>query len=259
MQIQPKWKQSLAAVLGAGAMLVVTSVGAAEPDPPHHLLLAEEVAETIVPSANSYNSPAKVTWAGENGLEHSTVRAKCASFVTQVLKKAYGVDLEPWFGSSSPNSTCYHDTIEVEDGFTLIEDVKDVRPGDIVAIRYDDAGCKILSCGSHIGCSSSGHTMLVESIPTPRAATAPEIPGTKQYTLAVVDVTSAPHGPSDSRWQANPDESHDQGVGTGEVRLYVDADDPDRSIVGYTWSTSKSSEYHPQSQRDLVIGRYVGP
>lgn len=237
-----------------GALLAGTTATAA--GPPEHLTLAEAVADTITPSANGYGSPAKVTWFGENGLWSSTVRATCSSFLTVVLERAYAVDFEAWFGTDSPNSACYHDMIEAEHGFVRIESIADVRAGHVAAIRYDDAGCDVLSCDSHTGCASTGHTMLVAATPTPRASTPPWIIGTKQYTLKVLDVTASAHGPGDTRWHANPDSSNDTGVGTGTMRLYVDADDPDHPIIGYTWSTAASSEFHPQSERDLVIGDY---
>jgi hypothetical protein len=63
----------------------------------------------------------------------------------------------------------YHDAIEVEDGFDLIESIHDVQPGDIVAIRYDDAGCSELTCGGFTGCTTTGHVAIVAAAPARRS------------------------------------------------------------------------------------------
>lgn len=238
-------------------LMAVALVGTtAAASPPEHLTLAFAVVETIKPSTNDYGSPVAVTWVGENGLKSSTVRATCSSFITRMFERAYGVDFTAWFGSDNPNSACYHDMIEVEDGFDLIEPIADVEPGNVVAIRYYDAGCEVLDCGNHTGCSSTGHTMLVAATPKLRAPTPPFVPFTLQYSLAVLDVTSDAHWVGDTRRQANPDDSDDSGVGTGTMRLYVSTLDPERPVVGYTWSTSPNSKFHARSDRDLVIGDY---
>ena len=101
---------------------------------------------TILPATNAYGDPTQITWAGQNGHNYSTNRSKCATLVTQLLEKAYDPDFVSWFGCTSPHAASYHDAIEVEDGFTLIESIHDVRPGDIIAIQYLDAGCR--SCRS---------------------------------------------------------------------------------------------------------------
>ncbi len=248
--------QSLCAgSLVVGSLLIGASAEAA----PEHLDLAVELAETVKPSSNLYGGPPALSWAGENGLSYSKVVANCSTFATALLKKAYAVDIKAWFGTTNPHAACYHDTIEVEDGFTLIESIKDVKPGDIVAIADLDAGCHITSCGSYSGCGSSGHVMLVTAAPVKRKASKPLISHTLQYTLEILDVTSSPHGDSDSRTDAGPNDSDDTGIGTGTIRLYVDTDDQDLPIVGHTWTTSTGSKYRPQAKRDLVIGRYVGP
>lgn len=237
-----------------GAMLVGGAAKAT--DPPEHLMLAEILAETIKPSTNDYGGPALVTWVGENGLKSSTVLATCSTFVALMFTRAYGIDFEAWLGTLRPSSACFHEVLVDEQGFTLIESVADVEPGDLLVIRYYDEGCKIHDCQNFSGCEFTGHTAMVAATPTQLESTSPVIEGTLQYTLKVLDVTKAVHGVGDTRWEANPDHSDDEGVGTGTMRLYVDADDPELAIVGYTWSTSKNSSYHPRSKRDVVIGRY---
>jgi hypothetical protein len=198
----------------------------------------------------------EISWKGSNGLAHSTNRTKCASLVTQLLEKAYDPDFVGWFGCTSPHAAAYHDAIEVEDGFDLIESIFDIQPGDIVAIRYDDAGCSQLTCGTFTGCTTSGHVAIVAAAPTLRSPVSPLVGGTVQYALPIIDSSSTYHGVTDTRYKSDALGADDKGVGRGTMRLYVDSADPERPIVGYSWSNVAGSLFYPHSKRDLVIGRY---
>jgi len=245
--------------LGAGLTglaLAATFSGPAQAEaPPQHLVWAKRLAATITPAANDYGEPAEITWAVTNGLDHSTNRTKCASLVSQLLARAYGPGYINWLGCSSPSAATYHDAIEVEDGFTLVEGIAAVRPGDIIAIRYYDAGCTEMKCGTFKTCTSSGHVAIVESRPTYRTATAPIVPDTLQFEVAIIDSSSDVHGATDSRKGSELLGADDEGVGRATMRLYVDRFDPARPIVGYTWSTWSGSKYYTHTKRDLVIGR----
>ena len=247
--------------VGALAVLMVlVSVGSparvAQAATPAHLGWAKLLVDTVKPAANDYGDPAKLSWQGSNGLAYSTNRSKCASLVTQLLEKAYDPDFVGWFGCTSPHAAAYHDAIEVEDGFDLIESIDDVRPGDIVAIRYDDAGCTDLACGSFSGCTTSGHVAIVAALPTLRAPVSPLVAGTVQYAVTIIDSSSAYHGTGDTRYHSEALGADDRGVGRGAMRLYVDSGDPGRPIVGHSWSNASGSPFQPLSKRDLVIGRY---
>jgi len=251
-------KNRFLAPLIANVVLTLTVIGLAHakaPPPPKHLTWAQRLVDTVKPVANAYGAPAHITWKTENGLTYSTNRSKCASLVSQLLVKAYGDDFAGWLGCASPNAATYHDAIEVEDGFSLIESVHAIAVGDVIAIRYFDAGCTALSCGAAKGCTVSGHVALIAAAPQARAATAPIVPGTQQFTVDVIDSSSDIHGSSDTRYQADPKHLDDAGVGRGTMRLYVDAADPAHPVVGYTWSTWSGSVYHSSVTRDLVIGR----
>jgi hypothetical protein len=239
----------------AGAMLAALPRGA-EAATPAHLGWAQSLVDTIKPAANDYGDPAQISWKGSNGLAHSTNRTKCASLVTQLLEKAYDPDFVGWFGCTSPHAAAYHDAIEVEDGFDLIESILDIQPGDIVAIRYDDAGCSQLTCGTFTGCTTSGHVAIVAAAPTLRSPVSPLVAGTIQYALPIIDSSSTYHGVTDTRYKSDALGADDRGVGRGTMRLYVDSADPERPIVGYSWSNVAGSLFYPHSKRDLVIGRY---
>ncbi len=248
---------------GVGSFVAAVLVASFCPDVaraavPEHLEWAQLMVDTVKPANNFYGDPASLTWQGLNGLSYSTNRSKCAPMVTQLLEKAYDPDFVAWFGCTSPSAASYHDAIEVEHGFTLVDSILEVQAGDIIAIRYFDAGCTDLTCGGFQNCSSSGHVALVAELPTARSATAPLVAGTLQYAVKIIDSSTSYHGAADTRYQADALGAHDQGVGEGTMRLYVDAKDPTRPVVGHSWSTSSGSAYYPNTLRDVVIGRFQG-
>lgn len=254
--MQSRKNCSLAPLI-ASAVFTAAIIGLAhaKAPPPKHLTWALRLVNTVEPGANLYGDPAQITWKTENGLDHSTNRTKCASLVTQLLLTAYGEPFAGWLGCASPIAATYHDAIEVEHGFMLVESIHAITVGDVIAIRYLDAGCTNLTCGGFKNCTSSGHVALVAAPPQLRAPTSPIIPGTQQFAVDIIDSTSDIHGVSDTRYQADPGHVDDQGVGRGTMRLYVDSVDPDHPIVGYTWSTWAGSVFHGPKTRDLVIGR----
>lgn len=221
-----------------------------------HLELAEMLIATVLASTNSYGDPTQITWEGQNGLNYSTNRSKCATLVTQLFEKAYNPDYVAWFGCTSPHAASYHDAIEVEDGFTLIGSIHDVKPGDIIAIQYIDAGCTNLTCGTFSTCTTTGHVAMVADFPKARTASAPLVTGTTQYSIEIIDTTTSYHGTADTRYKAESGGGHDQGVGQGTMRVYVNP--KSSAIVGHSWSTSSGSAYYSNAKRDVVIGRYAG-
>lgn len=223
-----------------------------------HLDLAEMLVATVLPAFNFYGDPTKITWEGVNGLDYSTNRSKCATLVTQLFERAYDPDYVAWFGCTSPHAASYHDKIEVEDGFTRIESIHDVQPGDIIAIEYLDAGCTKMTCGTFSTCTSSGHIAIVADFPKARTATAPLVAGTAQYTVEIIDTSSSYHGTTDTRYMSDVGGAHDQGVGQGTLRLYVDTNTATHPVVGHSWSTSSGSSFYGDTKRDVVIGRYAG-
>ncbi len=209
---------------------------------PSHVLWAADLVSHIQPANNDYgSSPSYIYWAGVNGATTYENRTQCGSFLTNLLKQAYGWDntvFKDWFGSTSPTAAQYHDAIASGNGFTATNLVQNIAVGDVVAIKYPS------------GQGSTGHVMLVRGLPEEVAATAPIVPGTRQYTVAVYDSSQSGHGADDTRKMA--DGNWDTGVGAGVFRIY--ADESSDEIVGYTWSTYSNSVYYSQSDRHLVAG-----
>jgi len=225
-----------------GGLGLAASAQPSYADAPAHVLWADDLIEHILPENNDYASnPSYISWAGVNGAVTYENRSQCSTFLTQLLKQSYGWDntvFKNWFGSTSPSAALYHDAIQSGNGFTATHFVEGIAIGDVIAIKYPS------------GLSSTGHVMLVRGAPTEITATAPIVPGTRQYTVEVYDSSQSGHGADDTRKMAGG--SWDTGVGSGLFRLY--ADEVSNEIVGYTWSTYSNSTYYEQSERHLVVG-----
>lgn len=227
----------------AVAVCCLTAAAAAAAS--EHVVWAETLVDNIVPASNEYVSdPTYLSWAGVNGALSYENRSQCASFLTALLKQAYGWTnsyFSQWFGSISPTAAGYHEAIEAGNGFSLVTNVHDVQPGDILAVKYLEPGAAV-----------TGHVMIADDFARVRAGTKPIVSGTLQYELAVIDSSSSGHGSlTDTRMLSSG--TWDAGLGRGILRLYVDAND---AVVGYSWSIEKVSVYYgPGSLRHLQIGR----
>jgi hypothetical protein len=209
---------------------------------PDHLEWARRLIAGVTPETNVYASrPTVVTWTGVAGATETRNRTVCSSLVAHVMMQAYGyraADFATWLGGRFPRAAGFHDAIASGHGFDPVPRITDIRPGDVLAIKYPP--------GSH----PTGHVLLAASRPAERRATEPVVPGTKQYEISVIDSSHTGHGPTDSRHYAKG--KFHTGVGEGLFRLYAG---PDGTLVGYSWSVTKASEFYAPGDRHLVIGR----
>lgn len=200
------------------------------------------VADLSQSHKNTYGSaPSYILWQGVN----SEARTVGSTFVTLLLQHSYGwtpATFSTWLGTPSPDAATYHDAIVALNHFSRIDDIGHVQPGDLMAIKYLD------------GPASSGQVLIVLDVPKERTATSPVVPGLTQYEVAIVDSSSSPHGPTDTR--VTPPLAAGQGIGRGAIRVYVNASG---QPVGYSWSTLAGSHYYTQAERNLVIGRLLFP
>ena len=234
---------------GAVAALVIALISSIGLSPtvsaaaPSHLDWALDVALNVTPDNNEYaSSSTYVTWPGVKGSKAYSNRSDCSAFVRRVLNQAYRLsskETRRWMGDSTPNAALYHDTIVAENRFTRILNVTDIAAGDLLAAKY-------LSPSS----TASGHTMFAAGPAVERTASSPVIADTTQYELQIVDSARSGHGPNDTRRNSN--QSWEDGVGVGVMRIYADADG---AIVGYTWSTWSNSVFHGASTRPIAVGR----
>ena len=132
--------------------------------------------------------------------------------------------------------------ISRQKGFTRIDKLADVLPGDIIAMKSPprDPG-------------GTGHVMLVDARPAQRETdTAPLIEGTRQWEVEVIDSSKSPHGRSDTRH--NEDGGKRTGLGRGTFRLYADSSG---TLVGYAWSVERASKFFGPRDKPIAIDRIV--
>jgi len=212
---------------------------------PDLLEWARRLVNGVTPETNLYASrPTIVTWSGVNAASETRNRSVCSALVAHLMMQAYGyraADFASWLGGRFPRAAGFHDAIAEGRGFTPILRIAEIRPGDILAIKYPP------------GSKPTGHVLLAASRPVERQATDPVVSGTVQYEISVIDSSHTGHGPTDTRHYAKG--KFHSGVGEGLFRLYAA---PDGTLAGYSWSVTKASEEYTPSERHLVIGRLNG-
>jgi hypothetical protein len=231
-----------ARAIGAGFLAAMTVTGAARAaSPDAHVVSAERLVDQLDLGNTSYeHGPGSVTWSG-------TVAAHtdCSGFIDQLLTHDDGLgadDFKRWFGSGRPTAERYHDAIVDGRGFTRLGSVAELRPGDLIAIKY---------LSRH---DNTGHIMLVNEAPQRMNAVPPYVDGTVQWSVPVIDSSESGHGTTDTRHQRGPGGHDHDGLGRGVFRLYADAQG---QVVGFSWSTLKASHFVAPEDEHLVLGRFV--
>ena len=229
------------------AVCILISRGAAQQNKPTHLDLARILVRELRPADTSYqHKQGYIIWKGENGAEGYQSHVDCSGLLNVLLERAYGItpnDFEKWLGKRRPLASEYFNAITQQQNFRAITSIGNVRPGDIIAIRYPP--------GTN---DNTGHIMIVNDVPLLRKPSKPEVEGTEQWEVGVIDSSESGHGKTDTR--RKPDGSFGDGVGQGMLRIYTKTNN---EIVGYTWSTFAVSDYYDQNTRQLVIGRIQLP
>ncbi|MEH2098825.1 MAG: hypothetical protein V7K76_03435 [Nostoc sp.] len=252
---------------------------------PQELDWAKRLIDDIQPQNNAYTSKnPTLKWKGVDGATKSQNRTVCSSFITRLLKRAYGYtssDIKNWIGLDNPKAANYYDTITAQKRFQLISQVSDIKPGDILAIKYsendrnttdaeDPSSDQNISDANQCPTSlkSTGHVVLISQAPIVHNTSPPVQSDLTQYSLKVIDSSKSGHGCKDTRLLPNKscndkDAWDDGGVGQGTMRLYVDRNGV---IAGYTWSLRSKSTYYSQNgyenkqgcqipSHPLVVGR----
>ena len=201
-----------------------------------------------------------VTWGTPGSPTTYHGEAKCASFLTELLKHSYTWATNTYFtntfASTSPTAATYYDVLSAgtADHFDTLAHVQDLQAGDIIAIKYTDSG--------DTGGDATGHVMTVKSIQTyNRDANS----NTTEYAIRVIDSTSNPHGvvssnPS-SPSQSFPDTrattsntTEYSGIGKGWIFIQVDAAG---APAGYWWGANENvvTQFHTVAARPITLAR----
>jgi hypothetical protein len=210
---------------------------------PKHLEDAETLLKDITPDHTYYkHKEPDVVW--KTGGAPAVCNTDCSGLVNVLLSRCYPAVDDTFYrtvlGQKRPQAKNYYDAIVKGKEFMHIKNIKDVKPGDIIAIKYPPGG------------TNTGHMMLVADLPKSRTASKPVVEGTEQWELTVIDSSMSGHGPTDTR--RKEDGKFRTGLGRGVARLYAK---PSGEIAGYSWSTLAGSDFQDQSKRQLAIGRFA--
>jgi len=226
----------------ASALLVASlASSAAGLQPDAHVRTALDLVDHLDLANTDYvHGQGSVTWTGT-----VASHTDCSGFIDHLLMHDDGLtqdDFKHWLGTKRPTAERYHDAIVEGRGFTALPTVEDLRPGDLIAIKY---------LTRH---DNTGHIMLVVAMPDRMNATAPYVEGTKQWSVAVVDSSESGHGSTDTRHKRGEGGRDHDGLGRGVFRLYTDSHG---SVTGFAWSTSKVSRFVAPEDEHLVLGRLI--
>jgi len=215
-----------------------------------HGLAAEFDGSKLVSDANSLIravKPEDTTYIHKNNIiswgvvNKAVCHTDCSGLINELLLhcKVFSEEqLNKNLGANRPLAKHYHDAIIHQRGFKEITKIGEVRPGDIIAIKYPT------------GMGNTGHVMLVTSLPLKRIPTEPLVKNAIQYEMEIIDSASSGHGASDSRRIDSG--KYREGLGKGVCRIFTD----DKGLfLGHTWSVYPTSKYYEMTVRNLVIGR----
>ncbi|MFE2886701.1 LamG domain-containing protein [Streptomyces sp. NPDC059272] len=227
-------------------------------------LTADEIALVSGRTARQNNvyltgSAATLTWGAPDDPASWVARARCASFVTGVLRHTYGWAGDDYFlqyfQEKVPEAADYCAAFlngTAGPRFRRVRKVADLRPGDIVAVDYSGSDP-----------DNTGHIVMVREVKGVFSGTA-DFPGETQYAVEIVDCTSDPHGvyaltnyPAypDTRMVGTVPGDNLQGVGIGHMMFY--ASDATGEFSRYRWSvnSSKSTGTYDVTARPVAAAR----
>ncbi len=208
---------------------------------PKHLLAARSLVEQLdLNNTNYEHGQGNIVWTVT-----PESHTDCSGLIDHLLMHCYGYDRETfkrWLDSRRPTAARYHDAIIEQKGFTQLQSVKDLRPGDLIAIKYLTRT------------DNTGHIMLVAETPERITAKKPLIENTEQWTVTVIDSSQSGHGPTDTRHKKGADGKDHDGLGQGVFRLYTTKQG---KVAGFAWSTLGVSEFKAPEDEHLVLGRLL--
>lgn len=235
-------------ILSISVVIPLSAVAAEQM--PTHLQAARTLLSSLAPENTSYRYNGWVRWKGDTLTPYSEAHTDCSGLISTLLERVRcGMNDLPALATSKgkhPKAADYYNFIAKEEGFKRVVTVKDILPGDIIAVKYNAGATARYN-------SNTGHVMLVNALPVRREIdTKPVVAGTIQWEVLVIDSTAGPHGKADSRHGKKGTKRN--GVGSGVFRLYTDAEG---KMLGYSWSTLANSVYYDGASRPVAVGRSI--
>lgn len=207
-----------------------------------HLTDLRYLLKTVAPEDTSYrHRNSVVIWQGQGGAEKSVSHTDCSGLIDKLLEHTYGFSpeqLKTWLGGRvRPLAANYYRAILGQNGFQHITNIHQILPGDIIAMKYLP--------GHGDKADDTGHVMVLNGLPQQIVTNLPKY---QRWSVEVID-SSGGHGLKDTRFRNG---KFHHGLGMGYFSLYTNSEG---MILGYSWTTSHSSQFYDDTARPLVIGR----
>ena len=212
---------------------------------PQHLIDLRQLQENMLPQDTSYrHRDSEVTWKGDNGATKYVCHTDCSGLIDRLLEHTYGISkirLKDWLGGRiRPRTKNYYQAVKDQNGFEHLENVKLLRPGDFIAIKFLP--------GSGDRGHDTGHIMVVNGYPVETEGSSKQNPNLQQWSIDIIDCSHG-HGKSDSRYH---DGKYWPGIGKGNFALYTNQNG---GLIGYSWTPSPNSIFYGEDKRPLAAGR----
>lgn len=212
---------------------------------PKHLEDVRILQENVLPQDNSYrHKDSIVEWKGYHGATKYICHTDCSGLVDALLVHSYHLDREKmreWLGKAHAKAQNYFRVITEQDGFEHIRQIKNVLPGDFVAMKFLPG----FKGKGH----DTGHIMIVNQLPQKVGPRVHQGEHLIEWSVEIIDCTRG-HGKTDTRYR---DGSYHSGIGKGVAALYTDNEG---ILVGYSWTPGEHSIYFDKNERPMVVGRY---
>ncbi|MEU6475962.1 LamG domain-containing protein [Streptomyces sp. NPDC047017] len=211
-------------------------------------LTAQEAAVVSGRTARENNaylvgSAASLVWGSPGDPAGWVSRARCSSFLTQVLKHTYawaaGDYFTRYFQDSVPEAADYRKAFAAGTAgprFRPVSQVAELLPGDLIAVDYNGSDPQ-----------NTGHIVMVREVKGVFTGSG-NVTGETQYAVEVVDCTSDPHGVygltnypgyPDTRMVSGVPGEDFEGVGIGHMMFYAANDTG--AFSRYRWSVNTGS------------------
>ena len=237
-------RRTFALATFALASLLAASGAVASPEVPGYLVVARDLVRHIAPENNHYQLGGEfISFPGDAPNATYAMRADCSGFLLAVLERAgystreHMTYLNPSSKRKRPAAEDFFASIDQQKGFTRVAHVADIQPGDLIAhamINPDDK--------KEVG--TTGHVFLVDGRPRPILARAPFVAGTEQFEVKIIDSNNEQVGDDDTRLASRTQKL--EGLGTGTIRLYADADGV---LVGWARTFAKTKLFFSYDAR----------
>ena len=238
----------VAFIIAATIACVLTNHGLAERTATQSntlLFWAQKLQQNVNPQNTAYQHKDNIVSWGDDG-NSLQCYTDCSGFINALMAKTFNWkedDFKAEWGHKRMFAYHYYDAIVSGNHFRQIKSIRDILPGDLIALQYADRS-------EHE--DNTGHVMLIVSSARPHKPSKLVEPNTLQYEVDVIDCSKSPHGKTDTRF--NPDGTEYSGLGKGVFRLYTDEQG---NITGYSWSTGNPKAGFDPFENPVTVGRFL--